>query len=532
MKQHYLKFLFISLILSSCLGAKPLSNQLNRLEPTELFSLHENRGRAQKIPVAMNLLVEDNSSIPDKIVVTKNKKTFPFYILIASYFDYDLQVKAGRSVFSSSLESFYKESLNKEITKNAIFDPIKTQSSNSEYQLKISIDTCNTEAQYIQQHIHFLYFMKYVKEASPSENFTKVTVNLVNDKGESLFNKIYVAKNRINFPTDISSNIKQLNESLIQNFGEAVSESTKEITQNIVFDLNQYFVNKSDKIGNLERTSLNKVIAEQKEELESRDRVYVDAFHKKVLDKSKAKYYFVAKPLKGSKSKLVLYRVKNKKLVGEYFSKDVSSLTKNGEYKLFYEDGDLKEKGVYKNDKQHGDVSEYYKNSKLKRRYRVENGEYYYYQVYSEEGKELLKNGTGLFSESIKGEVSDCAFEKHKMVMSRRFDSELNEALYSISPVSPEYKGGVQKFYKFIAKKMKYPSDARKFGIQGRVYVGFVVDKNGGLKRVKVLKGVSPSIDEEAVRAVKLSSGNWESGSYKGNPVSSMRIIPIIFKLN
>lgn len=82
----------------------------------------------------------------------------------------------------------------------------------------------------------------------------------------------------------------------------------------------------------------------------------------------------------------------------------------------------------------------------------------------------------------------------------------------------------------WVQKNLKYPDIAAENGIQGKVYVSFVVEPDGRVSNVKVLKGVDPSIDKEAVRVVA-ASPRWNPGKQRGKPVRVMFNIPIVFVL-
>lgn len=100
-----------------------------------------------------------------------------------------------------------------------------------------------------------------------------------------------------------------------------------------------------------------------------------------------------------------------------------------------------------------------------------------------------------------------------------------------IDEVNPEYLGGMPEFYKMIFQNQVYPKDAKNRDIEGRVYVQFVVLENGQVEQLKVIKGIGYGCDEEAMRLVALSSGNWIPGKQYGNTVKVRMVLPIIFKL-
>ncbi len=90
--------------------------------------------------------------------------------------------------------------------------------------------------------------------------------------------------------------------------------------------------------------------------------------------------------------------------------------------------------------------------------------------------------------------------------------------------------GGMPAFYDFIGKKMKYPAQARRMGIDGKVFVEFVIEKDGTITDVKAIKGIGAGCDEEAVRVVQ-SAPKWKPGKQRGKPVRQRMVLPIAFKL-
>lgn len=95
---------------------------------------------------------------------------------------------------------------------------------------------------------------------------------------------------------------------------------------------------------------------------------------------------------------------------------------------------------------------------------------------------------------------------------------------------NPEFPGGTAKLLEYVQKNLKYPMMARESDIQGRVFVGFVVEKDGSISNVKVLRGIGGGCDEEAVRVVQ-SLPKFKPGKQRGNPVRVQYTLPIVFKL-
>ncbi len=94
----------------------------------------------------------------------------------------------------------------------------------------------------------------------------------------------------------------------------------------------------------------------------------------------------------------------------------------------------------------------------------------------------------------------------------------------------PEFLGGMSAWSKFLNKNLLYPGVARETGIQGRVTVSFVVEKDGSLSNIKVLRGIGGGCDEEAIRVIK-KSPFWKPGMQNGNAVRVSYVIPIVFTL-
>ncbi len=105
------------------------------------------------------------------------------------------------------------------------------------------------------------------------------------------------------------------------------------------------------------------------------------------------------------------------------------------------------------------------------------------------------------------------------------------EEVFTIVENQPEFPGGMPAFYKFVGDNMKYPSQARRMGIEGRVFVQFVVDKDGTVTEVKSVKGIGAGCDEEAERVLRMSP-KFKPGKQRGRSVKVRMVLPIIFRLN
>ena len=102
--------------------------------------------------------------------------------------------------------------------------------------------------------------------------------------------------------------------------------------------------------------------------------------------------------------------------------------------------------------------------------------------------------------------------------------------VYLIPDKMPEYPGGVPAMMKFLSSNVKYPVEAQKNAISGRVIVQFVVMEDGTLSQAKVIRGVDPLLDEEALRVVK-EMPKWTPGIVDGKTVKVKFTVPIMFSL-
>jgi protein TonB len=120
--------------------------------------------------------------------------------------------------------------------------------------------------------------------------------------------------------------------------------------------------------------------------------------------------------------------------------------------------------------------------------------------------------------------VEDIVFEEAP-------EEEVVEEVFTIVEDQPEFPGGMPAFYKFVGDNMNYPAQARRMGIEGRVFVQFIVDKDGTVTEVKAVKGIGAGCDEEAERVLRMSP-KFKPGKQRGRSVKVRMVLPIIFKLN
>ena len=107
---------------------------------------------------------------------------------------------------------------------------------------------------------------------------------------------------------------------------------------------------------------------------------------------------------------------------------------------------------------------------------------------------------------------------------------EAKEETLTVVDVMPQYPGGDRELLKFIAQSIKYPTDAQEAGVQGRVICSFVVDKKGNIVEPKIIRGIDPSLDAEALRVIGMMP-RWTPGRQDGKAVRVLYTVPITFRL-
>lgn len=109
-------------------------------------------------------------------------------------------------------------------------------------------------------------------------------------------------------------------------------------------------------------------------------------------------------------------------------------------------------------------------------------------------------------------------------------ESEPSETIILFPEVPAEPDGGFMSFYRYVAGNIHYPPVDRRMGIEGKVFVEFVIEKDGSITQPRVVKGISSSCDAEALRVVS-ESPRWKPGRQRGVPVRQRFTLPIIFRI-
>lgn len=123
--------------------------------------------------------------------------------------------------------------------------------------------------------------------------------------------------------------------------------------------------------------------------------------------------------------------------------------------------------------------------------------------------------------------VQDVIYEAGDVI---DLEEEKAEEVFTIVEEQPQPVDGIRAFYEFVTSELRYPDQARRLGVEGKVFVQFVVDTEGNLTKAQIAKGIGAGCDEEALRVIQMAP-RWNPGKQRGRPVNVIRIIPIHFKL-
>jgi TonB family protein len=209
----------------------------------------------------------------------------------------------------------------------------------------------------------------------------------------------------------------------------------------------------------------------------------------------------------------------------------IPNLIRHGSTKRYYKNGNLSESSTYKDNTRVGVVTYYYETGTPREKLEFIDKKTLHRQHYAEDGKELLANGNG----TLTGEDEDGAtiytvvkyyeyFKCYKLKTAK-------DTVFLTAQKLAEYPGGLSQLGADIGRKMTYPKRARKAGIEGTVYVSFVINKVGKIEDVQIIKGFDTECDEEAMRVIS-ELKPWTPAIERGKVVKSRYVLPIKFSLS
>ena len=198
---------------------------------------------------------------------------------------------------------------------------------------------------------------------------------------------------------------------------------------------------------------------------------------------------------------------------GHYSS--LSPEIKQGHFITYFENGIKSSEYNCINDTMQGEALDYYPSGKMKIRMNYLNN------LKDGDNYEYFEDGSMMFIRKFKnGELIEVSKDPKDPTVA-----------YSVVEISPGFPGGDEARMNYLAHSLKYPQEARENNIQGTVYIELVVEIDGSLTHIKVLRGIGSGCDEECVRVVKLMP-KWNPGKRRGKPVRTQFVLPIKFILN
>jgi len=146
--------------------------------------------------------------------------------------------------------------------------------------------------------------------------------------------------------------------------------------------------------------------------------------------------------------------------------------------------------------------------------------------------EELNKTNTAIGAFDVKGndEAAGEVLKAKEVIAQPEPPKEEETKVFDVVEQMPSFPGGTAALMQFLGSNIKYPVVAEENGVQGRVIVTFVVEKDGSITDVRVIKSVDPSLDKEAVRVVK-SMPKWIPGKQNGSAVRVKYTVPVTFRL-
>ncbi|MBS1507099.1 MAG: TonB family protein [Bacteroidetes bacterium] len=140
--------------------------------------------------------------------------------------------------------------------------------------------------------------------------------------------------------------------------------------------------------------------------------------------------------------------------------------------------------------------------------------------------EEIKTHETG--SENVEG-TTDVVFDEPVQEVVKNEDD--TNKVFTFVEQSAEPVGGLEAFYKWVGKTIRYPAAARRMGLEGKVFVKFVIEPTGAISNVEVVKGFNGECDKEAVRVLSIAP-KWKPGKQSGRAVRQAYTLPLTFKLS
>lgn len=271
-------------------------------------------------------------------------------------------------------------------------------------------------------------------------------------------------------------------------------------------------------------------------------------------------YYYQVDSVVGTISRRNAFYTKGGQL---RFSEETGDASEERQRTYFYQTGELMAKGSYISGGPSGNFIMYYANGKplaelkfsSREKNSVEPQEYSIINYWNSDGVKVINagNGSGYLDFPVlkdmlypgegtvvnghkhgkwKGNERGGVFEdeyRNGIEVGGVYKKDGKEYRYERVDYPAQYKDGMYAFYKFVGNTMKYPPNARRNDVQGKVFVEFIINEGGKVTNVKVVKGI-PELNAEAVRAVSGAPG-WNPPLHRGIPRKILMVMPITFKI-
>ncbi len=288
------------------------------------------------------------------------------------------------------------------------------------------------------------------------------------------------------------------------------------------------------------------------------DTTYFYSNGSKVSNKNtKSADYYELNSGKERKGKIERFYVNHK----PYGYANYSENKQHGNYVILYSSGNIKESGLYENGKAVGMRKRRYQNGTM-RSTELMKGYVHYHQprlvnAWDSLGNLVVSNGEGTYrnalfhndklveegtltkgfrtglwitSNSERVLYKDTYNDEGKLISGVSYDDKGKSYKYTEFEEDATFKGGMAAWNSFLARNLKYPLEAKRYGEEGNVYLTFIIDENGDIKDEEISRGVSRSCNEEALRVLKRSK-KWIPGKQRGQPVTQRMNLRVVFRL-
>jgi TonB family protein len=207
------------------------------------------------------------------------------------------------------------------------------------------------------------------------------------------------------------------------------------------------------------------------------------------------------------------------------------AIIRHGKVKNYYGNGNIRDEGSYKENLPVGIFTYFYENGKPEKRLEEGVGSgTRHLQYYTPEGRELLDHGRGILTDTDDGGDTIYSEIEYYEIVSCYKISPAGDTTSLVVEQAAAYPGGIPAMMNYLRYNIKYPKQARKDGVEGTVYVSFIIHKTGKVSELVVVKSVSAECDAEALRVIS-EFPYWEPGIQRGKGINCRFVLPIKFSL-